>query len=73
MLATVPQMTAGDVLTVFQQDAAYLFLGGAFISVGLLSAAYAALRRTWDSLLIYFALFAAMYGARLWIQSRLLA
>jgi phosphoserine phosphatase RsbU/P len=72
MLATAPQMTAGDVLTMFHQDAPYLFLGGVFISVGLLAAAYAALRRTWDSLLIYFALFAAMYGARLWIQSRLM-
>lgn len=73
MLATAPQMTAGDVLTMFHRDAPYLFLGAAFISVGLISAAYAALRRRWDSLLIYFALFAAMYGLRLWIQSRLLA
>ncbi|HST79089.1 MAG TPA: hypothetical protein VLN58_11425, partial [Verrucomicrobiae bacterium] len=73
MLTTAPQMTAGNVLSTFQRDAPYLFLGGAFISVGLLSAAFAAIRRAWDSLLIYFALFAAMYGVRLWIQSRLVA
>ena len=73
MFANTPQTTAGDVLNTFYRDAPYLFLGGAFVSIGLMSAAYAALRRTWDSLLIYFALFAALYGFRLWIQSRLLA
>jgi sigma-B regulation protein RsbU (phosphoserine phosphatase) len=73
MFANTPQMTAGDVLNTFYRDAPYLFLGGAFVSIGLMSAAYAALRRAWDSLLIYFALFAALYGLRLWIQSRLLA
>ena len=73
MFANTPQMTAGDVLNTLYRDAPYLFLGGAFVSIGLMSAAYAALRRAWDSLLIYFALFAAMYGVRLWIQSRILA
>jgi sigma-B regulation protein RsbU (phosphoserine phosphatase) len=65
-------MSAGDVLSTFHRDAPYLFLGAAFFAVGFVSAAFAAIRRERDSLLIYFALFAAFYGLRLWIQSRLL-
>jgi hypothetical protein len=41
------------------------FLAAAFVTVGLLAAGLAALRRKPDALLIYFALFAAFYGARL--------
>lgn len=59
-------------LGAFHRDAPYLFLGAAFVAVGLVSAAFAAIRRKHDSLLIYFALFAAFYGLRLWIQSNLL-
>lgn len=72
MCVTTPEMSAGDVLSAFHQDAPYLFLGAAFVSVGLVSAAFAAIRRKYDALLIYFALFAALYGLRLWIQSGLL-
>jgi phosphoserine phosphatase RsbU/P len=73
MIATAAQMSAGNVLSAFQSDAPYLFLGAAFVSIAFISALYAALRRTWDPLLIYFALFAAIYGLRMWIQSTLLA
>jgi sigma-B regulation protein RsbU (phosphoserine phosphatase) len=66
------EMTAGDVLSAFHRDAPYLFLGAAFVAVGLVSAAFAVIRRKYDILLIYFALFAAFYGLRLWIQSSLL-
>ena len=66
-------MSADEVLNSFQRDAPYLFLGGAFAAVGLVSAAFAGLRRKRDSLLIYFALFATLYGLRLWISSPLLA
>ena len=59
-------------LSAFHRDALYLFLGAAFVAVGLVAAAFAAIRRKHDSLLIWFALFAAFYGLRLWIQSRLL-
>ena len=72
MLLTASQMSAGEVLSAFHRDAPYLFLGGAFVAVGLVSGAFAAIRRKHDFLLIYFALFAAFYGLRLWIQSRLL-
>jgi len=66
-------MTAEEVLSAFGRNAPYLFLGAAFAAVGLVSAAFAALRRQRDSLLIFFAFFAVLYGLRLWISSPLLA
>jgi phosphoserine phosphatase RsbU/P len=66
-------MNADGVLHAFYRDAPYLFLGAAFTAVGIVSAAFAVLRRRRDSLLIFFALFAALYGLRLWISSSLLA
>jgi sigma-B regulation protein RsbU (phosphoserine phosphatase) len=65
-------MSASDVLSAFHGDAPYLFLGAAFLAVGLVSAAFVVIRRKHDSLLIYFALFAAFYGLRLWIHTTLL-
>ncbi len=72
MCAIASQISARDVLDIFRGDAPYLFLGAAFVAVGLVSAAFAAIRRKRDSLLIYFALFAVFYGARLWLQSGML-
>jgi phosphoserine phosphatase RsbU/P len=72
MCVTTPEISAGDVLSAFHRDAPYLFLGAAFVAVGLVSAAFAAIRRKYEALLIYFALFATCYGLRLWIQSSLL-
>src|SRR5271157_2510802 len=66
-------MSAEEVLHAFYRDAPYLFLGAAFTAVGIVSAAFAVLRRRRDSLLIFFALFAALYGLRLWISSPVLA
>ncbi|MGP0099102.1 MAG: PP2C family protein-serine/threonine phosphatase [Terriglobales bacterium] len=66
-------MSAAEVLSAFRHDAPYLFLGAAFAAVGMVTAAFAVLRRQRDSLLICFALFAALYGLRLWIWSPLLA
>ncbi len=59
-------------LRAFWHDAAYLFAGSAFIAFGLVAAALAALRRKFDPLLIYFALFASLYGFRMWVQSDIL-
>src|SRR5215470_1122378 len=67
------EMSAEEVLSAFRRDAPYLFLGAAFAAVGMVSAGFAALRRKRDALVIYFALFAALYGLRLWIWSPLLA
>jgi sigma-B regulation protein RsbU (phosphoserine phosphatase) len=64
-------MNTDGALQAFYRDAPYLFLGAAFTAVGMVSAAFAALRRKRDSLLIFFALFAAIYGLRLWISSSL--
>jgi phosphoserine phosphatase RsbU/P len=67
------EMSAEEVLTAFRHDAPYLFLGAAFAAVGMVTAAFAVLRRQRDSLLICFALFAALYGFRLWTSSPMLA
>ena len=71
MYATVPGLTAGQVLRTFQSEAFTLFLGAAIAATGLVAAAFAAIRRQRSSLLIYFALFAILYGGRMWIQTRL--
>jgi phosphoserine phosphatase RsbU/P len=72
MYLAVPEMNAGQVLSALHRDAPYLFLGAAFVAVGILSAAFAVLRRKRDSLLIYLSLFATFYGLRLWVPSTLL-
>lgn len=72
MYALDPQLTAGEVLRIFHQDEPYLFLGAAFTTTGILAAAFSILRRKFDPLLIYFALFAILYGQRLWIEAGLL-
>ena len=66
------ELSAAQVLSAFHQDAPYLFLGAAFVAVGLVSVAFSAIRRKHDSLLIYFARFAIFYGLRLWVQASLL-
>ncbi|HEY1468160.1 MAG TPA: PP2C family protein-serine/threonine phosphatase [Candidatus Acidoferrum sp.] len=66
-------MSPEEIFTAFRRDAPYLFLGAAFAAVGMVSAAFALLRRQRDFLLIFFALFAGLYGLRLWISAPLLA
>jgi sigma-B regulation protein RsbU (phosphoserine phosphatase) len=69
MPAVDPQITASELLRIFHRDEPYLFLGAAFTTVAILGAAFSVVRRKVDSLSIYFALFAFLYGQRLWIQS----
>ncbi|HWZ52155.1 MAG TPA: hypothetical protein VNW54_11900 [Granulicella sp.] len=45
---------------------------GAFTTVGLVGGAFALLGRKLDALLTWFAVFAFLYGQRLWLQSPLL-
>jgi phosphoserine phosphatase RsbU/P len=71
MYALAPEITADQVLQAFHHDAFNLFLGSAIAAVGLVAAALSAIRRKLDPVLIYFALFAILYGLRLWIQSNL--
>jgi len=73
ILSVMTAVSAGDVWSAFRHDAPYLFLGAAFVAVGMVSAAFAVHRRKRESLLIFFALFAVLYGLRLWIGSSLLA
>ncbi len=68
-----PQLTASQVLRTFHHDEFYLFLGAAFTALGLVSIAFAFLSRKFDVMLFWLALFAILYGQRLWLQSALLA
>jgi sigma-B regulation protein RsbU (phosphoserine phosphatase) len=66
------QLTAGQVLHAFDRDAPYLFLGAAFITVGFVSIGFCALRRRFDALLVWMAIFAGLYGLRLWLQAHVI-
>ena len=71
MQAALMNYNASDVLHAFYRDAPFLFLGSAFITVALVAAAFSAVRRRVDPLLIYFALLPDFMGfgcgcARLW-------
>src|SRR5258708_12097463 len=72
MDGSTPPLTADHVLGVFRHDAFYLFLGAAFTTLGLISAAFSFLRRKFDAMLLWLALFAILYGQRLWLHSGLL-
>ena len=71
MQTALMNYNANDVLHAFHADAPFLFLGSAFITVALVAAAFSAVRRRLDPLLIYFALFAGFYGLRLWLRASL--
>ena len=68
MYAGDPQLTASQVLRTFHHDELYLFLGAAFTTLGLMSAAFSFLQRKFDAMLFWLALFAILYGQRLWLQ-----
>jgi phosphoserine phosphatase RsbU/P len=67
-----PQFARSDVLRVFNHAQIYLFLGSAIVTVGLLAASFSLLRRRFDALLFWFALFAVLYGVRLEMNYQLL-
>jgi sigma-B regulation protein RsbU (phosphoserine phosphatase) len=73
MYAADPQLTASQVLRTFHHDELYLFLGAAFTALGLVSAIFAFLSRKFDAMLFWLALFAILYGQRLWLRSDLLS
>jgi phosphoserine phosphatase RsbU/P len=66
-------LTANDVLRAYHHDEPLLFLGAAFISVGFVAAAFCLIRRRFDPLLIFLAMFANLYGQRLRLESDVLA
>jgi sigma-B regulation protein RsbU (phosphoserine phosphatase) len=72
MYAGDQQLTASQVLQTFHHDELYLFLGAAFTALGLVSIGFAFLSRKFDAMLFWLALFAILYGQRLWLQLELL-
>ncbi len=73
MEGIAPQYTSGQILRAIHQDQLYLFLGAAFVTVGLVSAAFSLLRRRLDPLLLWLALLAILYGSRTWIDTGLVS
>ena len=51
MYADDPQLTASQVLRTFHHDELFLFLGAAFTTLGLMSAAFSFLQRKFDAML----------------------
>src|SRR5580658_469914 len=66
------QYTADQVLHAFRHDEVYLFLGSAFTTVGIVCVGYFLLRKRFEKLLVWLALFATLYGVRMWLQSNLM-
>jgi sigma-B regulation protein RsbU (phosphoserine phosphatase) len=71
MAILLAEIQPDDVVRAFKHDVPYLFAGAAFITVGIIALAFTAFRKKYDQLLIYFAIFASLYGLRLWLQSDL--
>src|ERR1700760_4462824 len=67
-----PQFARSEVFRAFNHAQIYLFLGAAIITVGLLAASFSLLRRRFDPLLLWFSLFAILYGLRLDMNYQLL-
>jgi phosphoserine phosphatase RsbU/P len=65
-------ITAVEVLRAYHHDEPLLFLSSAFITVAIVSAAFCAIRRRFDPLLIFLAMFAYLYGLRLRMTSEIL-
>jgi phosphoserine phosphatase RsbU/P len=64
-----PELTADQVLRTFRHDAPSLLFGAMIMAVGLVSVAFSEIRRKHDLVLIYLAVFAGLYGLRMWIQT----
>jgi sigma-B regulation protein RsbU (phosphoserine phosphatase) len=65
-------LTANEVLRAYHHDEPLLFLASAFITVAIVAISFCLIRRRFDSLLGFFALFAFVYGQRLRIDSEVL-
>ena len=72
MVLADTQLTAIQVLRAFHHDQPYLILGSAFSTVAVLLIGICVVRRRWDALLVWLAIFAHLYGQRLWLDSDLL-
>lgn len=72
MILIDPQLSASQVLHAFHHDEPYLILGAAFTTVGVVSICFCVMRRRFDPLLVWLAIFAHLYGQRLWMNASLL-
>jgi sigma-B regulation protein RsbU (phosphoserine phosphatase) len=64
-----PGLTANDMLQALKSDSYFLLLGTAITTTGLVAAAVAGVRRKRSALLVYFAIFATLYGVRMCMQT----
>jgi len=71
-MSVEPQFARSEVLRIFFHAQIYLFLGSAITTIGVLAAAFSILRRRFDRLLIWFSLFAILYGLRLCMNYQIL-
>jgi phosphoserine phosphatase RsbU/P len=62
------QISVVEALRIFNRSQIFVCLGAVITAVGVLAAAFSMLRRRLDSLLLWFALFAILYGVRLAIH-----
>jgi phosphoserine phosphatase RsbU/P len=65
-------LTPDGILRSFYCYMPYLFLGSAFMTVGLVSIGLSVLRRKFNPLLLWMGSFAFLYGLRMWLQDGLL-
>lgn len=65
MVPADPQFARSEVLRIFNHAEVYLLLGAGITTVGVLAGTFCLLRRRFDRLLLWFALFAILYGVRL--------
>src|SRR5579875_571328 len=68
MIVSDPQFARSVFLRVFNQRQIFLLLGAAITTVGLLAAGFSLLRRRLDSLLLWFAAFAGLYGTHMVLE-----
>ncbi len=66
------ELTASQVLRAFHHDELSLFLGSSFVTVGLIIGGFLIIRRRFDALLFWLAVFSILYGNRLWAETQLL-
>jgi sigma-B regulation protein RsbU (phosphoserine phosphatase) len=69
MFTVDPRITVNQILQALVSDGIYFFLGAAFVTVGMVTAAVLFLRRRFDTLLVCLTLFATLDGIRLWLES----
>lgn len=65
-------LTAQELLRIFHRDEPALFLGAAFNTVALVCVGVCLVRRRLNALLLWLAVFAHLYGQRLWLETDIL-